>query len=249
MALNTIKQTSENFLIYLQDARPYACRLFFLLSIYRMPVHTPVIFFFIYLQDARPYACHLCEYSCKLKCNLGKHIKNVHKLDSTTSKSVTSVNTSDTHQEVELGSSDFPERRNDDYDLLLSISRHVGNEEGDMLSLPNSSEEPGFMSLPRPSKGTDVMCMTILPKSSEEPGFMSLPRTSKGTDVMSMTILPKSSEEHGFMSLPRTSKGADVMSMTKMTEHIMFSAQSEGSVDNLISKHMVQEGDKTFISI
>jgi hypothetical protein len=78
----------------------------------------------IYLQDARPYACHLCEYSCKLKCNLGKHIKNVHKLDSTTSKSVTSVNTSDTHQEVELGTSDFPERRNDDYDLLLSISRH-----------------------------------------------------------------------------------------------------------------------------
>jgi hypothetical protein len=121
-----------------------------------------------------------------------------------------------------LGSSDFPERRNDDYDLLLSISRHVGNEEGDMLSLP---------------------------KSSEEPGFMSLPRTSKGTDIMSMTILPKSSEEHGFMSLPRTSKGTDVMSMTKMTEHIMFSTQSEGSVDNLISKHMVQEGDKTFISI
>ena len=187
-----------------------------------MPIHTPVIFFFIYLQDARPYACHLCEYSCKLKCNLGKHIKNVHKLDSTTSKFVTSVNTSDTHQEVELGSSDFPERRNDDYDLLLSISRHVGNEEGDMLSLP---------------------------KSSEEPGFMSLPRTSKGTDIMSMTILPKSSEEHGFMSLPRTSKGTDVMSMTKMTEHIMFSTQSEGSVDNLISKHMVQEGDKTFISI
>ena len=84
----------------------------------------------------------------------------MHKLDSVTSKSVTSFKTSDTHQEVELGSRDFPERRNDDYDLLLSISHHIGNEEGDMLSLPKNSEKRGFMSLPRTSKCTDVMSMT-----------------------------------------------------------------------------------------
>ena len=53
-----------------------------------------------------------------------------------------------------------------------------------------------------------------MPKTAEEHGFMSLPRTSKGTDVMSMTILPENCEERGFMSLPRISKGIDVMSMT-----------------------------------
>ena len=33
------------------------------------------------LQEARPYGCHLCEYRCKFKGNLNKHMKNRHKVE------------------------------------------------------------------------------------------------------------------------------------------------------------------------
>ena len=33
------------------------------------------------LQEVRPYGCHLCEYRCKFKGNINKHMKNRHKVE------------------------------------------------------------------------------------------------------------------------------------------------------------------------
>ena len=38
------------------------------------------MFIFLY-QDDRPFSCNLCEYACKLKGNLHKHIRLVHKVE------------------------------------------------------------------------------------------------------------------------------------------------------------------------
>lgn len=36
---------------------------------------------FFLFQDNRPFSCNLCEYACKLKGNLHKHIRLVHKVE------------------------------------------------------------------------------------------------------------------------------------------------------------------------
>ena len=39
------------------------------------------MFYFILFQDDRPFSCNLCEHACKLKGNLHKHIRLVHKVE------------------------------------------------------------------------------------------------------------------------------------------------------------------------
>jgi hypothetical protein len=44
------------------------------------------MFYFILFQDDRPFSCNLCEHACKLKGNLHKHIRLVHKVEVVTRK-------------------------------------------------------------------------------------------------------------------------------------------------------------------
>lgn len=37
--------------------------------------------FYIFQQEDRPFTCNLCDYACKLRGNLHKHIRLVHKVD------------------------------------------------------------------------------------------------------------------------------------------------------------------------